>query len=79
MVLTGALNLLNDAYGAGARGVRWVCLGNNVLMTCFAMAAGVFTDASPGQFTIVVGLVGGASVLSFARDSRLEPPIAPPS
>jgi len=65
MVLSGALNLLNSAYGAGARGVRWVCIGNNVLMTCFAVVAGVFTGAGPGQFATVLGLVGGATVLSF--------------
>ena len=65
MVLSGSLNLLNSAYGAGAPGVRWVCIGNNLLMTCFAVAAGVFTDAGPAQFAIVLGLVGGATVLSF--------------
>ena len=65
MVLSASLNLLNSAYGAGARGVRWVCIGNNLLMTCFAVAAGVFTDASPAQFAIVLGLVGGATMLSF--------------
>jgi len=65
MVLSGSLNLLNSAYGAGARGVRWVCIGNNVLMTCFAVVAGVFMDAGPGQFATVLGLVGGAAVLSF--------------
>jgi hypothetical protein len=47
MVLSGSLNLLNSTYGAGAPGVRWVCIGNNLLMTCFAVAAGVFTDAGP--------------------------------
>ena len=65
MALSGSLNLLNSAYGAGARGVRWVCIGNNVLMTCFAAVAGVFTNAGPGQFATVLGLVGGATVLSF--------------
>lgn len=72
MVLSGSLNLLNSAYGAGARGVRWVCIGNNVLMTCFAVVAGVFTGAGPGQFVTVLGLVGGATVLSF-----LPPPLKP--
>jgi hypothetical protein len=65
MVLSGSLNLLNSTYGAVARGVRWVCIGNNVLMTVFATVAGVFTDAGPGQFVTVLGLVGGATVLSF--------------
>jgi hypothetical protein len=48
MVLSGSLNLLNSAYGAGARGVRSVCIGNNLLMTCFAVAAGVFHGCRPG-------------------------------
>ncbi len=65
MALSGSLNLLNIAYGTVARGVRWVCIGNNVLMTGFAAVAGVFTDAGPGQFATVLGLVGGATVLSF--------------
>jgi hypothetical protein len=67
MVLAGALNLLNKAYGAGAVGVRRVCIASNVLMTCFAVAAGVFTNAGPAQFIVVLGLVGGTTVLSFLR------------
>jgi len=67
MVQAGALNLLNRAYGAGAVGVRRVCIGSNVLMTCFAVVAGVFTNAGPAQFIVVLGLVGGTTVLSFLR------------
>ncbi len=67
MVLAGALNLLNRAYGARAVGVRRVCIGSNVLMTCFAVVAGVFTNAGPAQFIVVLGLVGGTTVLSFLR------------
>jgi hypothetical protein len=67
MVLAGALNLLNRAYGARAVGVRRVCIGSNVLMTCFAVAAGVFTNAGPAQFIVVLGLVGITTVLSFLR------------
>jgi|SRR3990172_1092386 len=65
MVLSGSLNLLNSTYGSVAPGVRWVCIGNNVLMTVFATVAGVLTNAGPGQFAAVLGLVGGATVLSF--------------
>src|SRR3990172_2971942 len=57
MVLTGALNLLNRVYGAGAVGVLWVCIGSNVLMSCFAVVAGVSTNAGPAQFIVVLGLV----------------------
>ncbi len=65
MVLSGSLNLLNGSYGAVARGVRWVCIGNNVLMTGFAAVAGIITNAGLGQFATMLGLVGGATVLSF--------------
>lgn len=73
MVLAGALNLLNRAYGAGAVGVRWVCIGSNLLMTCFAVVAGVFSNAGPAQFIVVLGLVGGVTVLSLLR-APLRPP-----
>jgi hypothetical protein len=65
IVLSGSLNLLNIAYGAAARGVRWLCIGNNVFMTGFAVVAGVITDTEPWQFATVLSLVGGATVLSF--------------
>ena len=77
MVLAGALNLLNRAYGASAVGVRRVCIACNVLMTCFAVAAGVFTNAAPAQFIVVVGLVGGTTVLSFLRKQFSVPDVPP--
>ena len=67
MVLTGALNLLNSAYGASAVGVRLVCVASNVLMTCFAVVAGFFTNAGPAQSIVVLGLVGGTTALSLLR------------
>ena len=33
MVLAGALDLLNRAYGAAAPGLRWFCVATNVTMT----------------------------------------------
>ena len=65
IILSGSLNLLNIAYGAVARGVRWLCIGNNVFMTGFAVVAGVITEAGPWQFATVLSLVGGATALSI--------------
>ena len=75
MVLSGALNLLNRAYGASAVGVRRVCIASNVLMTCFAIVAGVFTNAGPAQFIVVLGLVGGTTALSFLRKPSRVPDV----
>ena len=72
MVLSGCLNVLNLAYGTVARGVRWVCVGNNISMTVFAAVAGVVTRAGPGEFATVLGLVGGATVLSLLT-ARMKP------
>ena len=65
MALTGALNLLNAAYGQQAPGVRWTCRATNVAMTVFGVLAGVTTRATVGHFVIVLGLAGGATVLSL--------------
>ena len=64
MMLTGTLNLLNRSYGAGAPGVRWVCVGSNVVMTGFALAAGRVTGGTPVEIVLVVGIFGGATLLS---------------
>ncbi len=69
MVLTGVLNLLNRAYGGVAPGVRVASVGANVAMTVFAVVAGLIGRASPGSFAIIVGLVGGTTVLSLIRRS----------
>ncbi len=67
MALTGALNLLHRAYGSSAAGLRIVCRTANILLTLFAVAAGTVTKASPIEFILVVGLTGGALILSFVR------------
>ena len=71
MVLAGALNLLNHAYGATAPGLRRVGMGTNVVMTVFAMVTGIVTNASLAEHALVLGLVGGAAVLSSLRSVRL--------
>lgn len=72
MALAGALNLLHRAYGNFAAGLRFVCRAANVLLTLFAVVAGAVTGASTAAFIVIVGLTGGALILSFIR-SALRP------
>lgn len=65
MILTGALNLLRRAYGEMALGLRLVCVMTNVVMAGFALLAGYATNASPLQFVLVLGLLGGATIFSL--------------
>jgi hypothetical protein len=67
IVLTGALNVLNRRYGAAAPGLRWVCIGANVVATAFGIVYGIVGRASLGELVLVIGLVGGALVLSLTR------------
>jgi hypothetical protein len=81
IVLTGSLNLLNRAYGADARGLRWFCRGTNVFMLCFTALSGVVTNASAPELAIVVGLFGVVTILSWLHLPTTVPktaPIAPP-
>jgi hypothetical protein len=64
MILTGALNLLRRAYGDVAPGLRRVCVAANMVMTGFALLAGYAGRASVAEFALVLGLIGGATVLS---------------
>lgn len=73
MTLTGALNLLHRAYGNSAPGLRIVCRTANILLTLFAVAAGTVTRASAVEFILVVGLTGGALILSFAPSAIHRP------
>lgn len=67
LVLTGTLNLLNRAYGHIAPGLRRTCIGTNLIMTIFGVLSGFVTHASIAEFTLVLGLIGGAFVLSLTR------------
>lgn len=67
MALVGAINLLHRAYGRSAAGLRIVCWIANILLTLFAVAAGALTGASIAECVLVLGLVGGALILSFVR------------
>lgn len=64
-VFTGAVNLLNRAYGAGAPGLQWFCKGMNVFMLCFTALSGVVGNASPSQMVVVVGLFAAVAILSW--------------
>jgi hypothetical protein len=72
LVLTGALNLLNRAYGEIAPGLRRTCIGTNVFMTIFGTVSGFVTRANIAQFVIVLGLMGGAFVLSLNRHALTQ-------
>ena len=70
MALAGALNLLHRAYGHSASGLRIVCRIANILLTLFAATAGALTGASTAAYVVIVGLTGGALILSFIRSAR---------
>lgn len=76
MLLTGALNLLNRAYGAAAPGLRRTCIGTNVVMTAFAALSGVVGGATAPQLVVVVGLFAGTTALGLTRHA-LHPTVPP--
>jgi hypothetical protein len=67
MVLTGALNLLNRAYGAAALGLRWFCVATNVTMTALAFVSGRVGHSRLGQLVFVVGWFAATGALSVLR------------
>ena len=73
LVLTGVFNLLNVRYAQTAAGLRWCCIVTNVAMSVFATIAGVVTHASMPEFIVILGLIGGATVLSVLRGAVAIP------
>ena len=73
LVLTGALNLLHRSYGHVAPGLRRVCVGTNIFMTIFGALSGVVSHAGIAGFTLVLGLIGGATALSLSRRVLIQP------
>lgn len=69
MIATGAVNLLNRAYGRSAPGVRRVCIGMNFIMTAFTVLGGVIGRASLPQMGVVVGLFAITSLLALPLSS----------
>jgi len=69
LVLAGAVNLLNRAYGSGAPGLRWFCVAANVAMTAVTLAGGIVTNASGAGLAIVGGVMAGITILSGMRST----------
>lgn len=69
MALGGALNLLHRAYGRSASGLRIVCWMANTVLTLLSAVAGAFTGATVAEYILVMGLLGGACILSLTRSS----------
>ena len=65
MILGGAVNLLNRAYGALAPGVRWVCRATNVALLGVSAAMAIVTHPGLWSTMFVLGLVGGLLLLSW--------------
>ena len=74
MALGGALNLLNRAYGHSAPGLRIVCWMANTLLTLLSAVAGALTGATVVEYILIMGLLGGACILSFNPSSLNSPP-----
>lgn len=69
----GVLNFLNRRYGFGASGLRAACIGANVLMVCFAVAAGHVTGASAAERAVMLTVLTSALILSVVRSASIEP------
>ena len=65
LLLAGILTLLNRAYGATARGVRWAAVSTNIVMTAFAALAGTLGAASGAQLAAIVGLMAATTLVSL--------------
>jgi hypothetical protein len=73
-LLRGARGALtNYAYGATARGLRWLTFGSNTVMGAFGVFAGTVDRAEVWQFTLVLGLFLSASALSCSGAARKTP------
>ena len=66
MAEAGVMNLLNRGYGRTAPGLRWSTRGVNLVMLAFSAVAGALTGATAGEFVMILGLLGGVTLLSFA-------------
>lgn len=70
MVLIGALNLLNRAYGDAAPGLHWFCAAATAATTVFTLIGGVVTRASIGALAVIGGWMAATTVLSAMRRSQ---------
>ena len=77
IALTGALNLLRQAYGEMAPGVRRVAVAANGALVVFAIAGGITTAASTAQWAIMGVLTAGPGILSILRSAQVPAPASP--
>lgn len=76
LVVAGVLNFVNYRYGAEARGLRWFCRALNLVLLAFSVVSGIVDGASVASLIVVLGLLGGITVLSFlpsVANSSREP------
>ncbi len=66
MALAAAVNLLNRTYGQNAPALRLVAMGTNVVITIFAVAAGLVGRTSALEWVVVMGIVVPLTLLSFS-------------
>jgi hypothetical protein len=67
LLFAGVLNLVNRRYGADAIGLLWFCRLSNVVTLCFATIAGFVGGGGTASLVIVLGIMGGLTLLSFLR------------
>ena len=70
IALTGALNLLRQAYGESAPGVRRVAIAANAIALAFAALSGVASRASPAAWAMVAILCGAPAVLCLTSSAQ---------
>jgi hypothetical protein len=70
IALTGALNLLRQAYGNAAPGVRWVAVTANAALAVFTILSGVTMHVSPAGWAYAAILSGGPAILSLVPSAQ---------
>ena len=73
MILTGALNLLNRAYGRGVPGLRRVSVATNVVVVAFSVIMGIAGHPTLFEWAVVLGIFGGTLILSLLPGALLHP------
>lgn len=69
VVLTGALNLLNQTYGSLAYGVRASAIGANLALIAFQIAFAERSSWSDWGLLVILLLLALLTLLSFSRRS----------
>ena len=77
IALTGAMNLLRQAYGQSAPGVRRVAIAANIVLVIFTALNGIASHASAGAWAMVA-VLGGAPAMLCLVPSAQRPAISAP-